>query len=146
MMLRDLPFPLAGLALLFMAWPGWVVAGGHLYHLDTRVGQTSVAMFVPEGVHVGLTAPLRVRVAPDEDAETPRVVRVRVGMPEHGHWVSEEAFGRANGESIRHDTDLPMPGLYRLRVWLDYPDGTTLRTGADFYVGAESARAPRLAP
>ena len=91
-------------------------------------------------------------------------------MPNHGHWVADEAWsgyaagrvvefrGTACGDSARGTNRapgamcldewahslFPMKGVYRLRVWLDFPDRDTVKTAVDFTVSPGDPLSPRL--
>jgi hypothetical protein len=136
------------LALALAASAGSLPAASHAetHELFTRVDGARVQMQIPASPHVGGTTDLEIRVIPEPGATPPAQVRTRLGMPDHGHWITEEAVSRDVANPVHHRADLPMGGVYRLRVWLDYPDGRVLRTGADFDVDHGRTGAPRPAP
>jgi len=128
-----------------MGLSGTVRADQH--ELVTRVDGASVRMAIPKDAAVGSRPSLGVQVTPTAGADvSPSQVRMRLGMPEHGHWITEEATSPMSDAELVHPAQLPMNGLYRFRVWLDYPDGRVVRTGADFQVDDLKTHAPTPAP
>jgi hypothetical protein len=121
------------------------VAQAEQHALVTRVDGASVRMAIPMDGGVGSKPPLGIQVTPDASGTPPSKIRARLGMPDHGHWITEESSSPMK-DTIVHQGDLPMAGLYRLRVWLDYPDGRVVRTGADFLVDDLKTHVPTPAP
>ena len=143
---RRIASPLTGFALLAVAAAVPATALAESHELVTRVDGARVQMQIPADARIGSTSQMAIRVIPEPGVQTPRQVRTRLGMPHHGHWISDEAATTDVAEPVVHTSELPMGGVYRLRVWLDYPDGRTVRTGADFKVDDSRTHAPTPAP
>ena len=116
------------------------------HRITTEVSGARVSMEIPLTAYARNPATMVVRVEPTGDGAAPRRLRTRLGMPDHGHWVGDEQSHPEGEATIRHDGALPMDGRYRLRIWLDYPDGAVIRTGADFELSGEQVSVPVAAP
>jgi hypothetical protein len=110
--------------------------------VDDVVVQTA---FASRGLEVGQTTSFAVSVS-SEGAELPTAVRARLGMPDHGHWITEEQRQEPVAEDVPMEVAgaLPMPGLYRLRIWLEYPDRES-KTAVDFTIPDKRVR-PEVVP
>ena len=67
-------------------------------------------------------------------------------MPDMGHWVTEESGVDFSSDGHQFAGDFPHPGIYRLRIWIDYADGTTIKTAIDFTVATGYELAPEIVP
>ena len=83
-------------------------------------------------------------VAVDAGSEVPVAVRGRRGMPEHGHWITEELRQPYTGAPLEFAGSFPMTGRYRLRLWLELGDHEA-KIAIDFAVPA-SPIVPEVAP
>jgi thiol-disulfide isomerase/thioredoxin len=88
---------------------------------------------------------LTVSIRALETNPLPKTVRARLGMPGHGHWITEEETRAFNGEPLVFEGRYPMYGQYRFRVWMDFADGTN-NTAIDFMVPGQPLEAVRVAP
>ena len=86
------------------------------------------------GHAVGDSPLLDVIVEPNDGQAIPKKVRGRIGMPDMGHWMTEETAVGYSGNGHQFASDFPHPGVYRLRIWIDYEDGTTIKTAVDFTI------------
>lgn len=123
------------------------------YSLTTKVDGMEVTISLPEGVQTGESQAVSIKVNPAPDKPHPQTVRARVGMPAHGHWIADEGSHPFDANAMQFVADkcegkqktngimclpkwfdvlFPMEGKYRLRVWVDYPDGGTETSAVDF--------------
>lgn len=122
--------------------------------VDITTEAAAITLSIPNDTQPGESGPVGVFVRPNEGAQPPTAIRLRVGMPAHGHWIAEEgaqpfAPGRLEFSAAKcaappqsssgimclpkwFDTLFPMDGRYRIRVWLDYPNGHTVTSAVDF--------------
>jgi hypothetical protein len=115
--------------------------------LTSEIPQASVKVAFPAAkLEVGDKAPFTVGVTPRPGQVAPAKVRGRFGMPDHGHWTSDEQAHEFNGDDLRFDGEFPMPGVYRLRIWLNYADGKEEKTAVDFTVAPGQALEPKVVP
>ena len=116
------------------------LAGGPV--LSAELPEATVTIGLPAAqIDVGSNAAFKVSVAPGNGKPAPVRVRARLGMPMMGHWVTGEQTQKFAPElafdfqdHLEMDSSIPMYGLYRLRVWLDYADGHDAKTAVDFRV------------
>jgi hypothetical protein len=128
------------------AW-GTAAAGSLGPVLTYENPQTTVKVAFPAAkIEVDDKATFTVVVAPRSGETKPAKVRGRFGMPDHGHWTSDEQAHEFNGEDLRFNGEFPMPGVYRLRIWLNYPDGTEKKTAVDFTVAPGESLDPKVVP
>ena len=121
---------------------GSAAAFAEQHVVAAKLAQATVTMSVPKSMSVGDAGTLHLRVAPVPGAMMPVRVRARLGMPNHGHWVSEEANYPFSTDELQFDAEIPMHGRYRFRVWLDFDGGDTVRTGVDFDLNANDVSMP----
>ena len=82
-------------------------------------------------------------MTPAAGQPTPSTIRGRFGMPDHGHWVTEEEAHDAQSPApLAFTGEFPMHGRYRFRIWIDYPDGRTVKTAIDLWLEPERAIEP----
>jgi len=89
-------------------------------------------------VRVGRTISVTVEVEALPGEPAPVAVRGRLGMPDHGHWVTDETRLVVGGEPLRFAGEIPMTGKYRFRIWVELPNGETT-TAVDFLAPADRA-------
>lgn len=117
--------------------------GGHT--LTAELAEAEVTVTLPGTIGVGDTVPLEVFVKPMAGQPEPNAVRARFGMPDHGHWVTEEVGHPFTGQNaLSFSGAFPMSGRYRFRIWLDYPDGHNAKTAVDFSVSSEKDLDPGI--
>ena len=116
--------------------------------LDTtaQLSQANVTFLLPHALKVGESPVLDVRVEPAEGQPTPTRVRGRIGMPDMGHWVTEESGVDFSSAGHQFGGEFPHPGVYRFRIWIDYSDGTTIKTAIDFTLATGYELAPEVVP
>ena len=116
--------------------------------LDTTANlpQAQVTFLLPPALAVGDTPGLEVLVTPAQGQPPPARVRGRIGMPDMGHWITEEAGVDFSSDGHRFSGEFPHPGLYRFRIWLDYDDGATIKTAIDFTVATGHELLPQVVP
>ena len=116
--------------------------------LDTtaQLTEAKVTFLLPPALKVGESPVLDVMVEPAEGQPTPTRVRGRIGMPDMGHWVTEESGMDFSSVGHRFDGEFPHPGVYRFRIWIDYSDGTTIKTAIDFTVANGYELTPEVVP
>lgn len=83
-------------------------------------------------------------VAVDGKGAVPLAVRARLGMPEHGHWITEELRQPYAGAPLEFPGSFPMTGRYRLRLWIELADHEG-KIAVDFAVPG-SPVVPEVAP
>ena len=105
-----------------------------------------VTFLLPHALKVGDSPALDVIVTPADGQPSPSNVRGRIGMPDMGHWITEESAMSYSSDGHQFAGDFPHPGIYRLRIWLDYEDGTTVKTAIDFTVASGHELAPEVVP
>ena len=128
------------------AW-GTAAAGALGPVLTSEITQASVKVTFPAAnLEVGDKAPFIVGVSPAAGQKQPARIRARFGMPDHGHWTSDEQTHEFNGDDLSFEGEFPMPGVYRLRIWLNYADGTEKKTAVDFTVVPEQSLDPKVVP
>ena len=88
---------------------------------------------------------LTVRVQTEQGEPGPTALRVRLGMPDMGHWISEEERQELSAEGNSFRVPLPMGGLYRFRIWLEGTGETELKTAVDFDLDGKRLK-PVVAP
>ena len=125
----------AGLALSAAA-----IAGGPVLRAELPEAVVNIAL-PSDKIEPSVSVPFKVSITPASGKPAPVRVRARLGMPMMGHWVTGEeshdfqpelAFDFK--EHLEMGSAIPMNGLYRLRVWLDYADGQEAKTAIDFRV------------
>jgi hypothetical protein len=115
--------------------------------LTSEIPQARVKVTFPAAnLDVGDKAPFIVEVTPAAGQAQPATIRARFGMPDHGHWTSDEQAHEFNGDEISFEGEFSMPGVYRLRIWLNYADGTEKKTAVDFTVAPEQSLDPKVVP
>ncbi|MBI2570598.1 MAG: TlpA family protein disulfide reductase [Candidatus Schekmanbacteria bacterium] len=123
--------------LLLMVVPSMPFAAADMPSLAANLGGVELAMrFAPERVAVGQVVEVSLDLTTRGANPAPLAIRTRFGMPEHGHWLDEAQRKLFHGAAITFDSRLPMPGLYRLRIWLEFEDGEE-NLGVDFAVPGE---------
>ena len=115
-------------------------------NVDGAEVQVSVAV---ESIVVGARADFLVTVTPVDGQSIPNRVRGRFGMPDHGHWTTDEQTyvtvpGAHSG--MKFSGEFPMRGHYRFRIWIDYPDGRTVKTAVDFSLETDQPVEPMIVP
>ncbi len=136
------PHRIAGLLGAFagLALSGAAIAGGPVLRAELPEAVVKVALPANK-IETGVNVPFTVSITPASGKPAPTRVRARLGMPMMGHWVTGEeshdfrpelAFDFR--EHLEMGSAIPMHGLYRLRVWLDYADGREAKTAVDFRV------------
>lgn len=110
--------------------------------IHAKLPQATVTMNIPAAIQVGEKHELTVAVDPRDGQPSPTTVRARLGMPGHGHWITEESSHAYGSGTLSFPGEFPMPGKYRFRVWLDFPDGGQSRTAVDFQVAPGHNMAP----
>lgn len=107
--------------------------------LDADLQTAKITIALPtDRIAVEDTLPLTIVVSPHAGHPAPMTIRARLGMPDHGHWVTEEqSYPFQDNTELEFQGEFPMHGLYRFRVWLDYADGE-VKTAVDFTVGSEA--------
>ena len=98
---------------------------------------TVTVMFPAASFEVGDQKPFKVMVTPAEGKEAPKTVRGRFGMPYMGHWATDEQSQAYSEAGMEFMNSVPMMGVYRFRIWLDYADGHGAKTAVDFKVMAD---------
>ena len=63
-----------------------------------------------------------------------------------GHWVTEESGVDFSSAGHQFGGEFPHPGVYRFRIWIDYSDGTTIKTAIDFTLATGYELAPEVVP
>ena len=116
--------------------------------LDTtaNLARANVTFLLPPALTVGDTPALDVMVKPGQGQPAPTQVRGRIGMPDMGHWITEETGVEFSSDGHQFSGEFPHPGVYRFRIWLDYEDGTTIKTAIDFTVATGHALEPEVVP
>ena len=116
--------------------------------IESSVDGAAVLVDVPaESIAVGAKARFGVTVTPAAGQPTPSTIRGRFGMPDHGHWVTEEEAHDAQSPApLAFTGEFPMHGRYRFRIWIDYPDGRTVKTAIDLWLEPERAIEPVVVP
>ena len=80
---------------------------------------------------VGAESSFEVTLHADADA-APNMLRARLGMPDHGHWITEEkSYVVVPEQSYLFPAAVPMFGKYRFRIWMQFGDGHEEKTGID---------------
>lgn len=97
---------------------------------------TVTVMFPASSFEVGDQKPFKVMVTPAAGKDAPKTVRGRFGMPYMAHWVTDEQSQAFSDAGMEFMNNIPMMGVYRFRVWLDYADGRETKTAVDFKVMA----------
>ncbi len=125
--------PLIALVAVTALSPSVATAGNSsLPQVHADVDGFRVTTTAPQAkVTVGKSSHLLVAVAPLAGGPAPVAVRARLGMPDHGHWVTEEVRQPVADEPLRFETEFPMTGRYRFRIWLEFAGGETT-TAVDF--------------
>ncbi|MEM7251151.1 MAG: hypothetical protein AAF493_07005 [Pseudomonadota bacterium] len=119
-------------------------AGAEQHTVRAELVEAEVTFSIPKSVNVGDEHRLTVQVEPSEGRAAPTAVRARLGMPGHGHWITEESGHGYSAEPLGFPGSFPMAGRYRFRVWLDFADGTETRTAVDFHVSPAKALTPEV--
>lgn len=130
-------------AIVTLSIPSGYAAGGHT--LTAELAEAELIVTLPGTIGVGDTVSLEVSVKPAAGQPEPKAIRARLGMPNHGHWVTEEATHPFTAQDVRSFTGaFPMSGVYRFRIWLDYADGRDAKTAVDFTVSPEKQLDPAI--
>ena len=88
-------------------------------------------------LRVGQAMDMEVATAPvSQTGPRPVAVSTRLGMPDHGHWITGEVRHAAGDDPVSSAGEFPMSGRYRLRIWVDLDDGSRVTTAVDFHVPA----------
>ncbi len=115
--------------------------------LSVSLPEVVIAFELDDSIEVGRPSELGVRVTTTPGQPIPSTVRGRIGMPQMGHWVTEEQPHPWSQAGIyRFPVSFPHPGIYRLRVWLDYPDGRDVKAALDVRVIPGQPLAPEVVP
>ena len=140
------------------------------HQVTAELEQASITFKVPDAITEGTTHPLVVSIQPTANQPAPDKIRARIGMPGHGHWISQEGFHAFAAEDITFvgerctdgkdavvsdqpgimcidpwfDTLYPMSGRYRIRVWLNYADGNEATAAIDLNVVDGESLDPQL--
>ena len=121
---------------------------GFATELVATLEDATVRVRVPvESVVLGAEAEFEVTVEPHDGRTPPTTVRGRLGMPDHGHWLTaEESKTVATTSTLSFSGEFPMYGLYRFRIWLDYEGGRTVKTAVDFDLQPQRQIEPEVVP
>ncbi len=126
--------------------PLGISAADVLVNMTARLTQANVTFLLPKAVKVGDSLVLDVMVEPAVGQPSPTKVRGRIGMPDMGHWVTEESGVDYSSGGHQFAGEFLHPGVYRFRIWIDYGDGTTVKTAIDFTVATGYELAPEVVP
>lgn len=141
------PIAAWGIGLVLSLLGGVHAVSADMFVLTASLSDAEVTFNLPKDLKIGDKPLLEVRVKPVAGQPTPSRVRARIGMPEMGHWVTEEASQAFSSDgTYRFDGDFPHPGVYRFRVWLDYADGRDSKAAVDFLVARDRALEPKIVP
>jgi len=128
-------------------WSQTAGAEGSAPSVTSTIPEANVMVGFPApGLNVGEKKSFSVTVSPADGQAPPTTVRGRFGMPDHGHWTSDEQANQFEGNEMTFDGEFPMPGLYRFRIWLDYADGRETKTAVDFTVAPDKPLDPKVVP
>lgn len=85
-------------------------------------------------LEVGQSMDFEVSVAPLAGSSArPVAVRARLGMPDHGHWITDEKRQEVGDAPLVFAGEYPMTGKYRVRLWIELAEGD-VTTAVDFEV------------
>lgn len=95
---------------------------------------TVTVMFPASSFEVGDRKSFKVMVNPAPGKSPPDTVRGRFGMPYMAHWVTEEQSQTYSKDGMEFINYIPMFGVHRFRIWLDYADSPGTKIAVDFKV------------
>lgn len=102
-------------------------------------------LFPASAFELGDDELFRVVVKPAEGKLPPQTVRGRFGMPDIGHWVTDEQTQPFSDDGMEFLlNDIHHTGVYRFRIWLDYADGHETKTAVDFNVMSDQGPDPKV--
>ena len=131
-------------ALIFSAIGGVNADEPPVVTAELKEGAVTV-MFPTSAFKLGYDQPFKVLVKPAADQLPPATVRGRFGMPDMGHWVTDEQaqpFSDNGMEFVLND--IHHTGVYRFRIWLDYADGHQTKTAVDFKIMSDQGLDPEV--
>ncbi|GEM_PF-2117025 len=130
---------LVAIAALGALWPSRLDAAAQPSATAEVDGRVTVTTTLSRGrLRVGQPMAFAIRVEPaGAEAARPMAIRARLGMPDHGHWITEETRKELDGGAASFDGEFPMSGKYRLRLWIELQGGEQVTTAVDFWAPAE---------